>query len=42
LNISKPEFDADYSTVKEDSREKKQKRKVKHKQNKEGVGVKKG
>ena len=42
INISEPEFDADYSTGEEDPREEKKKRKAKHKQSKEGVGVKKG
>src|ERR1051326_3508874 len=42
LNISEPEFDADYSTGEEDPREEKKKRKVKRKQSKEGAGGKKG
>jgi hypothetical protein len=42
LNISEPEFDADYSTGEEDPREEKKKRKVKRKQSKKGAGVKKG
>ena len=42
LNISKPEFDTDYSTREEDPREEKKKRKVKRKQSKERADVKKG